>query len=52
MPAPLPEAGIALFSAAYGRDFTKENDLLEALNIGSLSIAQLQRLACDGATAD
>lgn len=49
VPAPLHEAGISLFSAAYGRDFTTENDLLQALNIGSLSIAQLQTFARDGA---
>lgn len=52
IPAPLHEAGIAIFSAAYGRDFTQENDLLEALKIGSLSIAQLQRRACNGAIED
>lgn len=32
-PAPLHEAGIALFSAAYGRDFSTENDLLPGLDL-------------------
>ncbi len=51
VPAPLHEAGIALFSAAYGRDFTTENDLLPALGMASLSLDQLKALARDGATA-
>ena len=50
VPAPLHEAGIALFSAAYGRDFTSENDLLPAIGMESLSLAQLKALARDGAT--
>lgn len=49
VPAPLHEAGIALFSAAYGRDFAAENDLLRALDFDALSAAQLQALARDGA---
>ncbi|HEU0230253.1 MAG TPA: NAD/NADP octopine/nopaline dehydrogenase family protein [Burkholderiaceae bacterium] len=32
-PAPLHEAGIALFSAAYGRDFPAENNLLPGLDL-------------------
>jgi opine dehydrogenase len=51
VPAPLHEAGIALFSAAYGRDFTQDNDLLRALDIESLSVDQLKALARDGAAA-
>jgi len=47
-PAPLHEAGIALFSAMYGRDFTAENDLLAALDIDALSLGQLQTLCRDG----
>lgn len=48
VPAPLHEAGVALFSAAYGRDFNLENDLLRALDIESLSVAQLKALTRDG----
>jgi opine dehydrogenase len=49
VPAPLHEAGIALFSAAYGCDFTARNDLLPALGFASLSLDQLKALARDGA---
>lgn len=45
---PLHDAGIALFSALYGRDFTHENDLLPALGIADLTAAQLHALARDG----
>ncbi len=31
VPAPLHEAGVAIFSALYGRDFAGENDILPAL---------------------
>jgi opine dehydrogenase len=47
-PAPLHEAGVRLFSAMYGRDFTAENDLLTALDIDALSLTQLQTLCRDG----
>ena len=47
-PAPLHEAGVSLFSAMYGRDFTAENDLLAALDIDALSLTQLQTLCRDG----
>ena len=47
-PAPLHEAGVSLFSTMYGRDFTAENDLLAALDIDSLSLAQLQTLCRNG----
>ncbi|MBA2961652.1 NAD/NADP octopine/nopaline dehydrogenase [Ramlibacter sp. MAH-25] len=52
VPAPLHEAGIALFSAAYGRDFTQANDLLPALGLESLTLDQLKALARDGAAVD
>lgn len=45
---PLHEAGIALFSAAYGRDFAQENDLLRALDIAELSAGQLRQFAHTG----
>lgn len=44
----LHESGLAILSAAYGRDFVKENNILPELEFGCLSIAQLQRLARDG----
>jgi opine dehydrogenase len=47
-PAALHEAGVSLFSAMYGRDFSAENDLLGALDIDSISLAQLQTLCRDG----
>ncbi len=47
-PAPLHEAGIAMLGAAYGRDFTAENELLPAIGFASLSLAELRRLARDG----
>jgi opine dehydrogenase len=47
-PATLHEAGIALFSAAYGRDLTKDNDLLPELDLGSSSLEQLQNLCHNG----
>jgi len=47
-PAPLHEAGIGIFSAMYGRDFTAENDLLAALDIDSIPLPQLQTLCHDG----
>jgi opine dehydrogenase len=45
---PLHDAGIALFSALYGRDFARENDLLPALGIADLPAPQLHALARDG----
>ena len=42
---PLHEAGIALFSALYGRDFRAENNLLPALALDRLSVDELRRLA-------
>lgn len=45
VPMPLHEAGIAMFSALYGRDFRAENNLLPALGLDGLSIDELRRLA-------
>ena len=45
---PLHEAGIRLFSALYGRDFTAENDLLPELPLATLDAASLRRLAREG----
>jgi opine dehydrogenase len=47
-PATLHEAGVALFSAAYGRDFARDNDLLPELGLERLSVAQLQQLMRSG----
>jgi len=41
---PLHNAGIAIFSALYGRDFRAENDLLPALALEELSIDALRAL--------
>jgi opine dehydrogenase len=46
--ATLHEAGVALFSAAYGRDFAQDNDLLPELGLERLSVAELQRLMRSG----
>lgn len=48
VPATLHEAGIALFSAAYGRDLMSDNDLLPELDLGSHSLQQLQSLCHSG----
>ena len=48
VPATLHASGIAILSAAYGRDFAQENDVLRALDIESLTLAQLQQYARDG----
>jgi len=47
-PAELHEAGVRIFSAMYGRDFAAENDLLAALALDSMSLAELQKLCRDG----
>jgi opine dehydrogenase len=47
-PAPLHEAGIAILSAAYGRDLAAENDLLPAIGFDRLSLDELRRLAREG----
>ena len=47
-PAPLHEAGIAIFSAMYGRDFSKENDILNALKLEGFSLDDLQQAARTG----
>lgn len=44
VPMPLHDAGIAIFSALYGKDFRAENDLLPALALDRMSMAALRRL--------
>ena len=47
-PAELHESGVKIFSALYGRDFFAENDLLDALDLDSISLDQLTALSRDG----
>ncbi|WP_176084475.1 NAD/NADP-dependent octopine/nopaline dehydrogenase family protein [Martelella sp. HB161492] len=47
-PAVLHEAGIAIFSAAFERDLTADNDLLPALSLDSLDRAALEALCLKG----
>lgn len=47
-PATLHQAGIAIFSALYARDFAAENDLLGELGIDTMSLSQLKTLVRDG----
>ena len=47
-PAKLHEAGIKIFSAMYGRDFTQENALLNALELKRFSLYDLQQAARTG----
>jgi len=47
-PATLHEAGMAIFSAAYGKDFPQDNDLLPELGLERMSTAELQQLARAG----
>lgn len=48
VPAPLHQAGIAMFGAMYGRDFRRENNLLGELGLERLSPDALSRLMADG----
>ena len=47
-PAILHEAGIQIFSAMYDRDFSKENELLNALDLNSYNLKNLQQAARTG----
>ena len=46
--AKLHEAGIEIFSAMYGRDFTTENEILNALKLHRFSLDELQQAARTG----
>jgi opine dehydrogenase len=50
-PAELHEAGVRIFSAMYGRDFTAENDLLNALDLDAMSLEELKDLCQNGFAA-
>jgi opine dehydrogenase len=47
-PAILHEAGIAIFSAAYGRDLTTDNNLLPELGLERHTLASLEELTRSG----
>lgn len=47
-PATLHEAGIEIFSAMYGRDFARENTLLNALELDRFSLDDLRQAARTG----
>lgn len=47
-PAILHEAGISIMSAMFGRDFSSENSILNALELDSLSLQDLQRASRTG----
>ena len=47
-PATLHQAGVAIFSAMYHRDFTKENELLAALGLEDMSLAELKHRVSAG----
>ncbi|KJC57294.1 NAD/NADP octopine/nopaline dehydrogenase [Bradyrhizobium sp. LTSPM299] len=47
-PATLHEAGVTMLSAAYGRDFTQDNDLLPALGLMQMTREELQTRARGG----
>lgn len=47
VPMPLHEAGVAMFSALYSKDFRAENNLLPTLALEGQSIAGLRKLVRD-----
>ncbi|MBU2961543.1 NAD/NADP octopine/nopaline dehydrogenase family protein [Citreicella sp. C3M06] len=47
-PATLHEAGTQIFGAMYGRDFTAENEILNALNLSAYTLEDLQQAARTG----
>ncbi|OSP54201.1 NAD/NADP-dependent octopine/nopaline dehydrogenase family protein [Pseudoruegeria sp. SK021] len=47
-PAPLHQAGVTIFSAMYGRDFTAENQLLPSLGLSNMTLDSLQAAARTG----
>lgn len=47
-PATLHEAGIEIFSAMYGREFSQENELLNALELNRFSLCELRQAARTG----
>ena len=47
-PAVLHESGLVIFNAMYGRDFSAENDLLQALSMDSIELDDLKDAAFTG----
>ena len=47
-PAILHESGVKIFSAMYDRDFSTENELLNALSLTSYDLESLQQAARTG----
>lgn len=47
-PAVLHRAGVQIFSAMYGRDFFAENDLLPAMGLEKLGLAELREAVATG----
>eukprot|EP00536_Pseudo-nitzschia_multiseries_P014227 jgi/Psemu1/214128/e_gw1.673.37.1 len=47
-PAVLHESGMAICNAMYGRDFSAENDLLEAIGLDQIELGELQEAARTG----
>ena len=43
-PMPLHAAGIAMFSALYGKDFRADNDLVPALGLGEMTRDRLMAM--------
>jgi opine dehydrogenase len=50
--AKLHQAGIDVFSAMYGVDFERANDLLPALDLQAIPLADLKKLAKQGFPLD
>lgn len=48
VPTPLHDAGIAMFSAVYGRDLVADNDLLPALGLEHIRLPDVLALAREG----
>mmetsp|Transcript_8091 Transcript_8091/g.20038 ORF Transcript_8091/g.20038 Transcript_8091/m.20038 type:complete len:483 (+) Transcript_8091:151-1599(+) len=47
-PAILHESGMAICNAMYGRDFSAENDLLEAIDLDGIELSELREAARTG----
>lgn len=51
-PATLHQAGVDIFSAMYGRDFARENTLLDAIGLDNMTLDELQEAARRGVLPD
>lgn len=50
--AALHQAGVDVFSAMYGRDFARENTLIDAIGLDRMSLEQLREAVRDGVLPD